>query len=457
MHDERQRGCVEWMKGVGRAFGAVLLLASALASASESAPALNAQRYDADYPTLNYAGPATHNAFARLQARLDRGELALDYSPSRGYLDALLKALNIDPSSQVLVYSKTSLQIDLIEASTPRAVYYNDEVYVGYVQNAPLLELAAMDSELGLVFYTLVNKPSAARQFDREAGRCLTCHDTYSMMGGGVPRVVVLSAAVDGAYNPPARETSEETSDQTPLRERWGGWYVTGQHGEQLHLGNLPIDGDPKLSARTDAQRLNLQSLDGLFNVRPYLTNKSDIVSLMVLEHQAGVQNLITRANLKVHTVLARLEQGAVPAPRTLWDLSPRGQAAIKAMVEPLVRTMLFVDAVEFTSPIAGNAGYEAWFQGQGPRDRQGRTLRELDLKTRLFRYPLSYFIYSASFDSLPEYIRQYLYGRFAEILQGRDSSGLYAGLNADDRKATLEILMATKPDFGRLTGMSLP
>ncbi len=445
------------MATAGRALCAGLLLASALASASESAPAINAQRYDADYPALNYSGPATHNAFARLQARLDRGELQLDYSPSRGYLDALLKALKIDASSQVLVYSKTSLQIDLITASTPRAVYYNDEVYVGYVQNAPLLELAAMDSELGLVFYTMVNKPAAPRQFDREAGRCLTCHDTYSMMGGGVPRVVVLSAMVDGPHNPPARETSDETSDQTPLRERWGGWYVTGQHGDQMHLGNLAIDGDPKLSGRTDAQRLNLQALDGLFNTRPYLTNKSDLVSLMVLEHQTGVQNLITRASLKAQTVLARLDQGAVPAPRRLGDLSPRGQTAIKAMVEPLVRTMLFVDAVEFTSPIAGNAGFETWFQGQGPHDRQGRTLRELDLKTRLFRYPLSYFIYSAAFDSLPEYIRHYLYGRFAEILQGRDTSGLYAGLNAEDRMAALEILSATKPDFVRLSGMTLP
>lgn len=437
-----------------RVAGAAALLctfATAISWAAEPAPVPGSLRYDTEYPTIPYSGPATHNAIAQLQGRIDRGEVKLEYHPTRGYLDSLLKALNISPASQVLVYSKTSLQISGIAPPTPRAVYFDDRTYVGFVLGAPLLELATVDSELGVVFYTMLNRTNVPRQFDREAGRCLTCHDTYSMMGGGVPRVVVMSAIVDGPDNPPGRETSDLVADHTPLRERWGGWYVTGQLGSQTHLGNMPIDGDPLLAGRSAEQRHNLQVLDGLFDTRPYLTNKSDVVALLVLEHQTSVENLITRANFKIRTVLARSATGGLAVPRSWEDISPRNLPALKAMLEPLVRTMLFVDAVDYASPIKGNSGFDAWFQAQGPRDAAGRSLRELDLNTRLFRYPLSYLVYSEAFDSLPEYARQYIYGRFAEILQGRDTSGAYADISAADGAAVLEILKATKPEFAQV------
>jgi hypothetical protein len=329
---------------------------------------------------------------------------------------------------------------------------------VGFVQNAPLLELAAADEEFGIVFYSMQNKPQPTKQFDREAGRCLTCHDTYSMMGGGVPRVVVMSALIDGPANPQGRETSELVTDQTPLRDRWGGWYVSGFHGAQTHLGNLPTDNDPQLAGHSDAERFNLASLEGWLDTKPYITDKSDIVSLMVLEHQTNVQNYITRASFKVRTVLSRAAGAgsSTSDPRSWEELSSRNQSVLKAMIEPLVRTMFFVDAVEFTSPLSGTAGFDAWFQAQGPRDKSGRSLRQLELKTRLFRYPLSYMVYSKAFDSLPEYVRQYVYTRFAEVLTGRDSTGVFESLTPEDRKAILEILTATKPDFVRMAAATL-
>lgn len=420
----------------------------AIAAGNELSPVLPASRYDGDYPAIPYSGIARHNAFARLQERMERGEVKLEYKPGRGYLESLLKALQIDTTSQVLVYSKTSLQIDGITAATPRAVYFNDHAYVGFVQNMPLLELAAADDELGIVYYTLDNRPASAKHFEREGGRCLTCHDTYSMMGGGVPRVVVLSALIDGPANPANRDTSMEVSDQTPLRDRWGGWYVTGMTGKQTHLGALPTDNDPYLAGKAEAQRFNLRDVEGLINAKPYLTNKSDVVALMVLEHQTGVQNLITRASFKVRTVLARSGEGGGDAPRAWEEMSARNQNVLKAMIEPLVKAMLFVDAADFASPMQGTAGFEAWFQAQGPRDRRGRSLRELDLNTRLFRYPLSFMVYSPSFDALPAYVKAYVYRRFAEILQGRDGSGAYDFIADEDRKAILEILQATKPEF---------
>ena len=416
------------------------------AHAQTDVPQITASRYDADYPSLGYSNRATHNAFARLQQRLDKGELQLKWRAERGYLDDLLAALKIDASSQVLVYSKTSLQIDGITAATPRAVYFNDEAYVGFVQGMPLMELAAFDDELGMVFYTLVNRLPGAARIDREAARCLTCHDTYSMLGGGVPRVMVLSAVVESDYNPGTRETSEETSDQTPLRERWGGWFVSGQTGSQVHLGNLPISGEAKLTALSDAQRRNLQSLEGLLDTKPYISNKSDVVALMVLEHQTIMQNLMTRASIKLRTVLPRLEGGQMP--QSADTLSARGQTTLQALLEPLLRQMLFVDAVQFTQPIRGSAGFEQVFEARGPRDGQGRSLRQLDLQTALFRWPVSYFIYSTAFDSLPQLARNYLYGRLIQVLQGRDAKLTLDRYSAADRAATLELLQATKPEF---------
>ena len=431
---------------------------SGAADADTSSSVLPASRYDTDYPSIPYASAAKHNAYARLQGRMDRGEVKLDFKPGRGYLDSLLKALQIDPSSQVLVYSKTSLQIGGITAATPRAVYFNDQVYVGFVQNMPLLELAAVDDELGLVFYTLDNRETPSLRFAREAGRCLTCHDTYSMMGGGVPRVVVLSALIDGPANPPKRETSEDVGDQTPIRDRWGGWYVTGLQGRQYHLGNLPTDNDSFLAGKSDAQRLNQRDLDAWFNTKPYISNKSDVVALMVLEHQSTVQNLFTRASFKVRTVLSRSSAGGgSDLPRTWEEMSGRNQNVLKAMIEPLVKAMFFVDEADLAGQVSGTAGFEAWFQAQGPRDGQGRSLRQLDLKTRLFRYPFSFMVYSPSFDALPPYVKEYVYQRIADILQGRDTSGSYESLLDADRREILEILLATKPDFAKLiaTGAS--
>lgn len=438
-----------------------LMSGLAMAAGPEISPVLAASRYDTDYPTVPYSSIARHNAFARLQERMDRGEVKLEYKPGRGYLDSLLKALKIDPSSQVLVYSKTSLQIDGITAATPRGVYFNDEAYVGFVQNMPLLELAAADDELGMVYYTIDNRQAPKKQFDREGGRCLTCHDTYSMMGGGVPRVVVLSALIDGPNNPPGRDTSDDVNDQYPIDKRWGGWYVTGLTGTQRHLGALPTDNDPYLVGKTEAQRFNIKDVDGLINSKPYITNKSDVVALMVLEHQTNIQNLFTRASFKVRTVMSRNGATTSPtgaAPRTWEEMTDRGQVMMKAMIEPLVRAMLMVDAVPLASPMQGTAGYEQWFQAQGPKDSQGRSLRELDLKSRVFRYPMSFMVHSKGFDALPGYVKEYVYRRFAEVLQGKDKTATYAAIPAEDRKAAFEILRATKPEFAKFidTGVLL-
>jgi hypothetical protein len=413
---------------------------AARSSASSASATL---RYDRDYPVIGYSDAPRHNSIARLQARLDHGDAPLEFHGTRGYLDAILKALDIDPSSQTLVYSKTSLQIGGIRAATPRAIYFNDETYVAWVQGAELLELVAMDSALGPVFYTLSNRDPRTPALQRETGRCLSCHDKFSLTGGGVPLFMVLSGLVDKEGRQLSRQFASTVTDRTPIDERWGGWYVTGRPDNQTHLGNILADNGQDLENFDKAHRGTLVTLESLFDTQPYLTDKSDIVALLVLEHQTYVQNLITRVNYKARSFVAKESKSDA------WNtVSAQTQLKLRKMTEPLVEAMLFVNAAPIAGSICGNSGYDAWFQAQGPRDGLGRSLRQLELTQRLFKYPLSYLIYSAGFEGLPHDARHYIYSRIADILSGHDTSQQYSHLSADDRKALMEILTATKPAF---------
>jgi hypothetical protein len=407
-------------------------------------------RYDVDYPAVGYAQTPTHNAIARLQSRLERGEVRLTFQPPWGYLDSVLNALGIDRSSQTLVYSKTSLQFHIINAATPRAIYFDDDTYVAWIPGTRFLEIATMDRELGPVFYTLSNESPAEVRLDRETSRCLTCHDTWGMAGGGVPRFLFLSTLVDTNGEALNGSPGNETTDRTPIRDRWAGWYVTGQHGEQQHLGNILAEPGEDPENLASLRRGNLATLQGLFDTRAYLTDKSDIVALLVFEHQAHIAGFITRANFKSRTLLAR--HGLEPSGAARWSALPTEvQKPLKSMLESLVRGLLFVESTTLEDHIASTSGYDRWFEAQGPRDPKGRSLRELDLSTRVFKYSLSYLIYSDAFDGLPACDRDYIYTRLADILSGRDESPTYGHLSTDERRDLLEILTATKPAFARV------
>jgi hypothetical protein len=434
--------------------GVLCALVAQVASAGETkSPA--AALYEKEWPSIGYARAPVANPIARLQERLQSGEAQLQFRAPHGYLESLLKALDIDPSSQVLVYSRTSLQVGSIQAASPRAIYFNEETYVAWVQDSGQLELGTMDRELGQVFYILQNSETKAVRFQRQMDTCLSCHDTYSLSGGGVPRFLLMSSYVDTHGELLTHEGSILTSDETELRYRWGGWYVTGRHGSQVHLGNLQVHSVQELVNLDRVRRGNLDSLSGLFDTRPYLSDKSDIVALLVLQHQVTVQELITRVNYEVRSALAHATQTArsTRAGEGATILSPKAQQDLDGIIEPLVRAMLFVDAAGFSEPISGNSGFDRWFQARGPRDPLGRSLRDLDLRTRLFRYPLSYLVYSPGFQSLPLYAKEFVYRRFHEILGGHEQSKDFAHLTTDDRTAILQILTATDPEFAQSRG----
>ena len=109
---------------------------------------------------------------------------------------------------------------------------------------------------------------------------------------------------------------------------------------------------------------------------------------------------------------------------------------------------MLFANEAKIREPIEGSSTFSKTFPQRGPRDAKGRSLRDFDLNTRLFRYPLSYLIYDEPFEALPVFARGRIYQRLYEILSGKDKSAEFARLSADDRKAILEILRDTKKNL---------
>jgi hypothetical protein len=377
---------------------------------------------------------ALPEAIANLQRKIDSGKSKLDFDEPRGYLHSLLEKLDIPASSQSLVFSKSSAQLFLISPEAPRAVYFNDDVYVGYVQGAPHLEIASVDPVAGPVFYTLDQMKTEKPKFTLQPTDCLACHDTFESEKP-VPRLLMLSVLSDPT-GVALNRTSIVTNDKSPFLERWGGWYVTGNSGNQRHMGNHFVrESAQSLGAIRDYSKRadlsagsNLTDLSKRFDTKAYLTPDSDIVALMVLGHQTHIHNLITVVGTNLR--------------------GNPSEGDVKEETERLINPMLFVDAAPLTEPVIGTTNFAAEFSARGPRDSQGRSLHQLDLKTRLLRYPLSYLVYSKSFDSLPQAAKTSIYRRFWEVLSGMDTSAKFNHLSPADRKAILEILQETKPDF---------
>jgi hypothetical protein len=353
-----------------------------------------------DHPAIHYSSGPFDNAVTRLQSQLESGKVQLDFAEATGYLPSLLQHLRVNVDSQALVFSKTSFQSQKISPRNPRAIYFADDVAVGYVRGGELLELAATDPRQGIVFYTLsaakAEKPHLNRRDD-----CLRCHQGPATLG--VPGIFVGSV-YPGPSGLPDRSGAIITDHRTAFADRWGGWYVNALRGEQPDRANS-VAPDPE-----EPQKLEpLPALFKTFHSAAYLSPLSDIVALMTFEHQTQMTNLLIRL---------------------AWQ--SRIGSVQEQQIDDVVDYMLFAKEAPLTEPVQGVSTFTETFPKRGPRDRQGRSLRDFDLKTRLFRYPLSYMIYSPSFDALPEPIRARIYER------------IYKSPRCSP--AVIEILRDTKP-----------
>jgi hypothetical protein len=397
--------------------------------------------FPAEHDAIRYSKLPVSDPVARLQTRLADKRVRLEYNPDFGYLPSVLELLGVPASSQVLVFSKTSFQASRISPRNPRALYFNDELSVGFVRGGDVLEFAAADPQQGIIFYTLDQENTAAPEFKRQDS-CLQCHASGSTLG--VPGLLVRSVYPDRSGMPIFHAGSFVTDHRSPLAQRWGGWYVTGTHAEQQHLGNR-VFADPADVKTPNTTGLNRKTLDGLIDAASWLQPHSDIVALMVLEHQTRMQNLITRVGWEVRMATQQAEALNKALGEPAGTLSESTTKRINNLAEELVRHLLFTDEAPLAGPVAGTSRFADEYASAGPRDRKGRSLRDFDLERRLFRYPCSPLVYSAAFRSLPAVVRDRVNLRLAQILSGEDQTPVFARLSAQDRTAIREILTDTK------------
>ena len=415
-------------------FATVLLLAGCSSVAAA----------DLDREPIRYSTAETDNVVRKLEQRLKAKQVELKVDDELGYLPSLLKALDVPVSSQVLVYSKTSLQRNRIGPKTPRALYFNDDVAVGYCRQGDVLEISVADPNLGTVFYTLDQDPARRPAFTRQTESCLICHG--SSRNQGFPGHLARSVSTDRTGELVLSRGSKQVDHTTPFEDRWGGWYVTGTSGKQTHQGNAIVGGWPWAAEDKQPDNSKVTDLKPYFTVANYLSPHSDLVALMVLEHQGEAHNRLIRANFQ--TRLALYEQTELnkafrePATQRSESITRR----IHWACEPVVQYLLFSEEAKLSDSVVGTSDFAEEFAARGPFDSRKRSLREFDLKTRMFRYPMSYAVYSALFDGLPGEAKARIYLRLWEVLTGKDSSKEFAHLTKEDRQAIVEILRETKP-----------
>ena len=400
---------------------------------------------------IRYSESVADTPITEIAARIADGEKLLTGETGQEVLLELLDLLDVPVESQVLVYSKTSAQNSLIAPAHPRAIYFSDDAYVGWVQRGNI-EVITFDKKLGAVFHMIHlsdreegSSPRIAR--DRS---CLDCHAGSAT--SGFPGPVVRSVYPTESGQPLFQAGSFRTDDSSPIAERWGGWYVTGASGEQGHLGNI-------IAAETSDNDVEIEKIitEPIEDLSQHIETSaypgggtSDIVALMVLEHQVRVHNALVQANLTTRQMLYRHARM-----REVFDepkdapLSETNQRILKHQAERVVEALLFKD--EFTMEdegVEGSFSFQNAFESEARKDSEHRSLRDLRLYERLFKYRCSYVIYSDVFGQLPKLVKDEVIRQLSEILKGESISVEYAYLGESERERILQILSETYPGW---------
>ncbi len=365
-----------------------------------------------EHPLIQYASRPTTDRIAALMRAIADGQTTLEPDAKTGYLAPLLRALAIPAQTQVLVFSKTGVQAAFTGPQNPRALYFDDTVVVGYIPGAPIVEIAAQDPQQGTQFYT-VDQGAPKPRF-RRLTSCLSCHVSASTLD--IPGFIARSHMVDEDGNVVSVSGTHDVDQRTGHPDRWGGYYVTSEalvpYNQRAHAGNITFSPGGVTSNQVFVTWESMPP-----ETLRYPTSTSDIVSLLVFDHQMHAANLITRLN---------------------WE--SRIGADVTSLVNELAEYLLFVGEAAPQVALLPQRGYAEWFESRFPKDRNGRSLGQFDLTKRLMRYPCSYMVYSPAFDGLPTPIKQNVYRRMRAVIAKTFSR--------EDATAVLGILADTKPDF---------
>lgn len=387
------------------------------------------------------------NPRVALTEALDDGLLAGDLS-NNDKLRAMLEVAGVPEASQVLVFSKTSLQLKLIGPSNPRAIYFNDNCYIGYVPGG-LIEYGDADPDptIGSGMLAVDPRENEEAAFVTDAS-CLSCHE--GARTNGRPGFLIRSIFPDPDGHIITSAGSTNVSHDTPLAKRWGGWYVTGDSGGTHHRGNQVTVEHPNGDAFIDnALGSNINDLSDRFNINRYLQPTSDIVALMVLEHQVQMHNLLTQGRSVVYEQYERsrslaeyLEEPFEPGKNETL------QRVIASNASRIVKHLLYCDEVALTEPVSGSELFIDQFRANRREDALGRSLKDFDLQTRMFKYRCSYMVYSQAFEYMPKLLKDAVVAELGSVLRGENDDPAYAHLDASERQAILNILSETTDLF---------
>lgn len=392
-----------------------------------------------ELPPIKYSETASSDQVAALAAEIDRGEWNVEGAEGKMFLKAILKKLDVPEDSQVLVFSKTSLQNALITRSNPRAIYFSMDAYVGWMPGGKV-EVIVEDEKLGPVFYT-IEPPVGKRppRVVRATDSCLQCHATSRT--SGVPGMFIRSVVPDGNSHPVLSLGTSLVTDRTPIKERWGGWYVSGSSGDP-HLGNRWVEDGDSVEGDFPAEMTNLKDLSNLIDTDKYLRPTSDIVALMTLEHQCRTHNLMTKAKLSyqrsVYFQKSFRDTGIDDEDGMCWQTADR-------CARDIVDAFLFVDEAEPGGDgVESSSGFIRMFEGRGVKSERGKSLRDFRLYGRLFKWRCSYMIHSKAFKGLPELVRERVFHHLRVALS--DTSDNHLG--GREKETIKELLEATVPGF---------
>jgi hypothetical protein len=405
-------------------------------SAPIDAQRAGAFRGSTEDPAIKYSTAPLNNLVTEVNQKLQDGALRLTFEGRSGFLRSALDALQIPVDSQLLVFSRASLQGRQISEQNPRALFFNDRVALGWVRDGDIIEVAAHDASAGVVFYTLEQRADTTAgppRFTR-AFQCLGCHMAGDTLG--VPGLLMFSTTRPNQSQGFSLPRFVDQNDS--LGRRFGGWFVTGSTGSATHMGN-------DVAALAGRASRELLSVDGLFDADGYQALSSDVVAHLVFTHQTGMTNLLTRAGWQARAADPLLHPPFTSSPGE----EERIALMMKGVASEVVDYLLFIDEAKWTGRVRGQSGFAERFSARGPRDRQGRSLHQLDLNQRLMKYPCSYLIYSPAFDALPPRAKDPIYRRLWDVLSGQERDARYqSALSRADRQSIVEILRDTKKDL---------
>lgn len=379
-------------------------------------------------PAHQYYTRPLNDPFTKKKADLESGKIPLDYTNGKTFVTSLLKAFDIPASSQMLAFSTTSLQLSKISPSNPRALYFDEDLYISYVPGGKI-EIVSLDPQLGGIFYIFDIPQNGSPLKPERTTQCMNCHaeaDTRHVPG------LVIKSVIPGPNGGSLDSFRRSlTGHDIPLKQRFGGWYLTGPIPIEDHWGNTIGKLSPTGLSRRTIQPGELFSFDNY----PY--SSSDILPQLLHEHQAGFVNQVVEAAYKYRSYMYE-DQG---------NLSPAHAEEMAKTTQQLTRYILFADEAPLPEgQIKGDPQYKKDFLASRKALPSGESLRDFDLQTRLFKHRCSYMVHSAVFQGLaPEYKTQVLQS-LAKALDTQSPDPEYSYLSTGEKEVIKKLLQTTLP-----------